>query len=61
MEKFRLIHNQLSRCSTARGSSSRLSLGDPTKVKAVKSFIFPEGSPKNNVNKPCLLYNELVK
>ena len=37
------INSQLSRCSTARGSSSGLSLGGPSKVKARKSFLFPEG------------------
>ena len=38
----RVVHNincRLSRCSTARGSSSGLSLGGPTKVKAHKSFL----------------------
>ena len=36
----------LSRCSTARGSSSGLSQGGLTKVKVCKSFLFTEGSPK---------------
>ena len=36
----------LLRCSTARGASSELSLGSPTKVKALKSFLFTEGSLK---------------
>ena len=40
------IYSQLSRCSTARGSISGLFLLGPTKVKAHKSFIFTEGSPK---------------
>ena len=30
----------LSRCRTARGSGSGLSMGGPTKVKASKSFLF---------------------
>ena len=33
-------------CSTARGSGSRFSLQGPTKVKAHKSFLFTESSPK---------------
>ena len=37
-------HSQLSKCSTARGSGSGLSVGGPTKVKAHKSFLFTEGS-----------------
>ena len=39
-------YSQLSRCSTARGSSPRLSLVGPTKVKPWKSFLFTEGSAK---------------
>ena len=34
----------MSRCSTARGSSIGLSLIDPTKVKARKSFLITEDS-----------------
>ena len=41
-----MIHSQLLRCNTARGSSTGLSLVGPTKVKAVKSFLFTEGSLK---------------
>ena len=40
------IHSWVSRCGTARGSISRLSLGGPTKVKARKFFLFTEGSLK---------------
>ena len=40
------MYNQLSRCITARGSGSGLSLGGPTKVKVHKSFLFTEGSHK---------------
>ena len=40
------IHRQLLRCSTARGSSSWLSLVGPTKGKACKSFLFIESSLK---------------
>ena len=40
------IHSRLSRCSTARGSSTRLSLVVPTKVKVCKSFLITEGSLK---------------
>ena len=40
------MNSWLSRCSTARGSSSGLSLGGPTKVKAHKFFLFTEGSLK---------------
>ena len=34
------IHSGLSRCSTARGSSTGCSQVCPTKVKACKSFLF---------------------
>ena len=34
------IKSRLSRCSTARGSSTRLSLVGPTKVRACKPFLF---------------------
>ena len=44
--KGALINSWLSRCSTARGSDSGLSLGGPTKIKAHKSFLFAEGSLK---------------
>ena len=40
------MYGWLSRCSTARGSSSGLSQGGPTKVKARKSFLFTEFSIK---------------
>ena len=40
------IYGWLSRCSTARGSCSRLSLGGPTTVNALKSFLFTEDSFK---------------
>ena len=40
------MHSQLSRPSTARGSSTRLSLVGPTKVEACESFLFTEGSPE---------------
>ena len=40
------IYGHLSRCSTARGSSSGFSLVGPTKVKARKSFLFTEGFPE---------------
>ena len=37
-----IIDSQLSRCSTARGSSSGFSLVRPAKVEALKSFLFSE-------------------
>ena len=40
------IYSQLSRCSTASGSSTGLSLVGPTMVKASKTFLFTEGSLK---------------
>ena len=40
------IYNWLSRCSTARGSSTVLSLVSLTLVKACKSFLFTEGTLK---------------
>ena len=39
-------YSRLSRCNTARGSSTGLSLVGPDKVKASKSFLFPEDSPE---------------
>ena len=41
---LQMTNTQLSRCITASWSSSGLSLGGPTKVKALKSFLFTEGS-----------------
>ena len=41
-----MLYSQLSRCSTARGSSTGLSQVGPTKVKACKSFLFTESSLK---------------
>ena len=43
--QFSFTFSQLSRCSTARGSSSGLSLRVPTKVTAFKSFLFNEVLP----------------
>ena len=40
------IYIRLSRCGTARGSSTGFSLVGPAKVKACKSFLFTEGTPK---------------
>ena len=42
----RKTNSLLSRCSTARGSISWLSLGGPTKVKNCKTFLFTECSLK---------------
>ena len=41
---FDVSNSRLSRCSTARGSSTRLSLVGHTKVKVCKSFLFTEDS-----------------
>ena len=41
-----IMHSWLSRCSTARGSCSGLSLEGSTKVNAGKSFLFTEDSLK---------------
>ena len=41
-----VIHSRLSRCNTARGYCSGLSLGSPTKVEARKSYLLTEGSLK---------------
>ena len=49
------IDSQLSRCSTARGHSSELSLVGSTKVKAHKSFLLTVGSLKVE-NKQHLVY-----
>ena len=38
------MYSKFLRCSTARGSNTRLSLVGPTEVKAHKSFRFTEGS-----------------
>ena len=40
------IYSQLLRSCTARGSSTGLFQGGPTKVKARKSILFTEGSPE---------------
>ena len=40
-----MTYSQLSRCSTAMGSSTELVPLDPTKVKAHKFIIFTEGTP----------------
>ena len=40
------IYSRCSRCSADRRSSTGLSLVSPTNVKAPKSFLFTEGSPK---------------
>ena len=55
------IYGHLSRCSTARGSSSGFSLVGPTKVKARKSFLFTEGFLKVENNKSLRLRRSLVK
>ena len=44
--KHNIINSRSLRCITARGSSSGLSLGGPTNVKAHKSFLFTECSLK---------------
>ena len=49
------MNSRLSRCSTARGSDSRFSLGGPTKVKASKAFLFTEGSLKVERKNACLI------
>ena len=49
------IYSRLSRCSTGRGSDSGLSLGDPTWVKARKSFLFTEGILKVERMNTCLI------
>ena len=40
------MYSQLSRSSTARGSSTSLVTLGPTKVKACKSILFTEGIPE---------------
>ena len=55
------MNSWLSRCSTARGSSSGLSLGGPTKVKASKSFLFTEGSLKVEDKESLRMGRSLVK
>ena len=55
----------MSRCSTARGSGSGLSMGGPTKVKAFKSFLFTDGSLKVGNNRSIhlrfALYSIVIK
>ena len=41
-----IINSWLSKCSTAWGFKTGLSLVGPTKVKACKSFLFTDGSLK---------------
>ena len=55
------MFSQLSRCSTAKGSKTGLSLVGPTKVKARKSFLFNEGFLKVENNKSLRLRRSLVK
>ena len=43
-----IYSRRLLRCRTARGYGSKLSLGGPTKVKPRKSFLFTEGSIKDD-------------
>ena len=49
------MNSRLSRCSTASGSGSRISLEGFTKVKAHKSFLFTEGSLKVEIKHTCLI------
>ena len=55
------MFSQLSRCCTAKGSKTGLSLVGPTKVKARKSFLFTEGFLKVENNKSLRLRRSLVK
>ena len=55
------IYSLLSRCSTARGSCSRLALGGPTKVTACESFLSTEGSLKVENNSNLRMERSLVK
>ena len=48
------IYSRLSRCSTAKGSITRLFLVGPAKVKASKSILLTEGSPEVEIKKTCL-------
>ena len=50
-----IINSQLSRCITARGSSTGLVLVGPTKFKACKSILYTEGTPEVEVRNPCLI------
>ena len=55
------IHSWLSRCSTARGSSSGISLVGPSKVKACKFFLFTESSLLVKNNKSLRMRRSSVK
>ena len=48
---IRDLYSWLPRCSTARGSSTRLVTVGPTMVKACKSVLFTEGTPEVQVKK----------
>ena len=49
------MYSQLSKCSTARGAISGLSINGPTEVKTHKSFLFSEGSLKMKIKNTCLI------
>ena len=52
---IRDIHSQLSRLSTAWGSSKSLVTVSPTKVKACKSILFTEDVPEVEIKNTCLM------
>ena len=49
------MYSQLSRLSTARGSSTGLLTVGPAKVKACKSILFIEDIPEVEIKNTCLL------
>ena len=48
-------YSQLSKLITARVSSTGLVMTGPTKVKACKSVLFTEGTPKVEIKNTCLM------
>ena len=49
------IPSQMSRCTTARVSGTRLFLVCPAKVKASKYILFTGGSPEVEIKITCLI------
>ena len=50
-----IIYSRLSKCSTAKGSSTGLVPVDPTKVKALISILFTESTPEVEIKNTCLI------
>ena len=54
------IYRWLLRCSTAKGSSTGLVPVGPPKVKACKSILVTEGTPKVEIKSFCIFHGTIV-